>query len=56
MAVVSPMIFKALYQNVGFAIRLGAFHLGQLLLTSIKEVGSPRLDHVIIKYNGGIGT
>jgi hypothetical protein len=55
MAVVSPMIFKALSQNVGFAIRLGAFHLGQLLLTSIKEVGSPRLDHVIIKYNGGIG-
>jgi len=55
MAEVSPIIFKALYQNVGFAIRLGAFHLGQLLLTSIKEVGSPRLDHVIIKYNGGIG-
>lgn len=53
--VVSPMIFKALYSDVGFAIKLGGFHLGQLLLQSIKEVGSPRLDHVIIKYNGGIG-
>jgi len=49
-------IFDALIANVGFAIMIGATHLGQLFLESIKQVGSPRLDHIIIKYNGGVGT
>ena len=53
---VRQMIFTALYKNVGFAILLGATHLAQLMKKSIQEVGSVRLDHIIVKYNGGIGT
>jgi hypothetical protein len=49
--VVSPMIFNQLIKDVSFAIFLGATHLGQLFLESIEQVGSVRLDHIIIKYN-----
>lgn len=53
--VVSPMIFNQLIKDVSFAIFLGATHLGQLFLESIEQVGSVRLDHIIIKYNSGVG-
>jgi soluble lytic murein transglycosylase-like protein len=41
--------------NPYFNIITGAFTIAQLLMQSIASTGQPRLDHVIIKYNAGIG-
>lgn len=41
--------------DVYFAILLGATHLGQLAIKTIKESGQFRLDHIIVMYNAGTG-
>jgi hypothetical protein len=47
-------IYQALLKPE-FAIWIGTMHLAQLINKTIKDYGSPRLDHVIIKYNRGVG-
>lgn len=50
-----PAIRKTMLSNVYFAILLGATHLGQLGIKTIKESGQFRLDHIIVMYNAGTG-
>jgi hypothetical protein len=50
-----PLIRAKMLSDVYFAILLGATHLGQLSIKTIKESGQFRLDHIIIMYNAGTG-
>ena len=47
-------IYQALLKPE-FNIWMGVIHLGQLMKDTEKQFGTYRLDHVIIKYNRGIG-
>ncbi len=38
-----------------FSIWVGAMHLAQLIANNIKKYSDPRLDHIIIQYNTGVG-
>jgi hypothetical protein len=51
----APLIRKKMISDVYFAILLGATHLGQLAIKTIKESGKFRLDHIIVMYNAGTG-
>lgn len=47
-------IYKAL-QNPEFSIWVGAMHIAQLIKTTKDSDGNFRFDHVIVKYNRGVG-
>lgn len=47
-------IYKAL-QNPEFSIWIGMMHIGQLMKTTKDKDGNFRFDHVIVKYNRGVG-
>lgn len=50
-----PIIRNKIIADAGFAITIGAVHLGQLFAKTIKDSGQPRLDHIIVMYNAGSG-
>lgn len=47
-------IYKAL-MIPEFSIWVTAMHLGQLIIKNLHDFGSVKLDHLIVKYNRGIG-
>lgn len=51
----STVLFKTALKNAYFNILVGSIAVAQLLAQSIKSTGQPRMDHVVIKYNAGIG-
>lgn len=51
----SAAIYKQALFNPGFNVIAGSLAIAQLLAQSIRSTGQPRLDHVVIKYNAGIG-
>lgn len=51
----TPILRNKIIQDAGFAILVGAIHLGQLFAKTIRDSGQPRLDHIIVMYNAGSG-
>jgi hypothetical protein len=53
--VVLGEIRKAILSNAQWSIYVGSLTLAQLINGTIEKTGQIRLDHIIIKYNAGIG-
>jgi hypothetical protein len=53
--VVLGEIRKAILSNSQWSIYVGSLTLAQLINGTIEKTGQIRLDHIIIKYNAGVG-